>query len=308
MTANGDGKDAAIVEISHVSRRFADTLALDDVSLTLRSGGVYGLVGANGAGKTTLLRHILGLLRAKSGTVRVFGIDPVKDPVAVLSRVGYLSEDRDLPDWMRLGDLLTYTRAYYPKWDQAYAEELMRTFGLNPRSVVKTLSRGMRAQAALIVAVAHRPDLLVLDEPSTGLDAVVRRDILAEIVRVVADEGRAVLFSSHLLDEVERMSDHVSMIHEGRLVLSDSLDDVRAQHTLVSITFDAEPQKPMRLSGALSVQGEGRAWTAIFDNGSNGIADTLASMGGRIVEKRNASLEEIFVARVGRRCDAETEA
>ena len=308
MTTQGNDKDAAIVEISHLSRRFEETVALDDVSLTVRSGGVYGLVGANGAGKTTLLRHVLGLLKAKTGSVRVFGMDPVADPVSVLSRIGYLSEDRDLPDWMRLGDLLTYTRAYYPKWDQAYAEDLVLTFGLNPKAVIRTLSRGMRAQVALIVAVAHRPDLLVLDEPSTGLDAVVRRDILGEIVRVVAEEGRAVFFSSHLLDEVEMMSDYVNMIHEGKLVLSGALDDIRAAHTHVSLVFDAEPPKPLRLPGALSVEGEGRAWTTVLTGGLKGTAGVLASMGGKIVQSRSASLEEIFVARVGRRCRAVEEA
>lgn len=210
----------------------------------MQGGSVHGLVGANGAGKTTLIRHVMGLLEAKSGSVRVFGLDPVKDPVGVLGRVGYLSEDRDLPDWMRVGELMRYTSAFYPKWDSKYAENLLMTFGIDAGATVKHLSRGMRAQVALIVAVAHRPDLLVLDEPSSGLDAVVRRDILSEIVQAVADEGRGVLFSSHLLDEVERMSDSVHFIHQGKMALSGALEDVKAQHRHLTIQFDAPQVLP----------------------------------------------------------------
>ena len=219
-----------VVEISQVTRRFGAKTALDDVSLSLSRGQVYGLVGANGAGKTTLIRHILGLLRAESGSVRVFGLDPVADPVGVLSRIGYLSEENDLPGWMRVDELIRYSRAFYPAWDDQYAEELRATFALDPAAKVKTLSKGQKARAGLLVALAYRPELLVLDEPSSGLDPIVRRDILGAVMRTIADEGRTVLFSSHLLDEVEEVADHVTMINGGRIVLSGSLDEIRRTH------------------------------------------------------------------------------
>jgi ABC-2 type transport system ATP-binding protein len=219
-----------VIEISGLTRRFADRAVLDSVSLSLPRGAVYGLVGANGAGKTTLIRHLLGLLRAESGTVRVFGLDPVVDPVAVLSRIGYLSEENDLPGWMRVDELIRYSRAFYPAWDDAYAEELRHGFALNPAATIKTLSKGQKARAGLLIALAYRPELLVLDEPSSGLDPIVRRDILGAVMRTIADEGRTVLFSSHLLDEVERVADHVTMISEGRIVLSAPLADIKASH------------------------------------------------------------------------------
>src|SRR5438034_5237782 len=153
-----------VVRVSDLTRRFGATTALDSVSLELPRGAVYGLVGANGAGKTTLIKHMLGLLRAESGSVRVFGLDPVAEPVAVLSRIGYLSEENDLPGWMRVDELLRYSRAFYPKWDDAYAEELRQTFALDPAAKIKDLSRGQRARAGLLIALAHRPELLVLDE------------------------------------------------------------------------------------------------------------------------------------------------
>jgi ABC-2 type transport system ATP-binding protein len=220
----------SVVEISELTRRFGDNTALSSVSLSLPRGAVYGLVGANGAGKTTLIKHILGLLRAETGSVRVFGLDPVADPVAVLSRIGYLSEENDLPGWMRVDELIRYSRAFYPGWDDAYAKELEQSFALDPSAKIRTLSKGQKARLGLLVALAYRPELLVLDEPSSGLDPIVRRDILGAVIRTIADEGRTVLFSSHLLEEVEQVADHVTMINRGRIVLSAALEAIREMH------------------------------------------------------------------------------
>ena len=219
-----------VIRVTDLTRRFGARTALASVSLSLSRGGVYGLIGANGAGKTTLIKHLLGLLRAESGSVRVFGLDPVADPVAVLSRIGYLSEENDLPGWMRVDELIRYSRAFYPAWDDAYAEELRRAFALDPTAKVKNLSKGQRARAGLLIALAYRPELLVLDEPSSGLDPIVRRDILGAVIRTIADEGRTVLFSSHLLEEVEQVADHVTMISQGRILLSGPLAAIRESH------------------------------------------------------------------------------
>jgi ABC-2 type transport system ATP-binding protein len=225
-----------VVNVSELTRHFGSRTALTSVSLSLPCGGVYGLVGANGAGKTTLIKHLLGLLRAESGSVRIFGLDPVADPVAVLSRIGYLSEENDLPSWMRVDELIRYSRAFYPAWDDRYAEELRQAFALDPVAKIKTLSKGQKGRAGLLVALAHRPELLVLDEPSSGLDPIVRRDILGAILRTIAEEGRTVLFSSHLLDEVEQVADHVTMISEGKIVLSAPLDVIRTLHGGASLS------------------------------------------------------------------------
>src|SRR2546430_7847415 len=229
----------SVVHVSELTRRFGATTALDSVSVSLPRGAVYGLVGANGAGKTTLIRHILGLLRAESGSVRVFGLDPVAHPVAVLSRIGYLSEENDLPGWMRVDELIRYTSAFYPKWEDDYAEELRRTFALDAAAKIKDLFKGPKARPGLLIALAHRPELLVLDEPSSGLDPLVRRDILGAVIRTIADEGRTVLLSSHLLQEVEQVADHVTMIHQGAIVLSAPLDDIRESHRSLNEAFIA---------------------------------------------------------------------
>lgn len=295
-----------IVEIRGLSREFGRQLALDQISLNVQKGRVYGLVGANGAGKTTLIRHILGLLRAKQGSVRVFGLDPVIHPVEVLRRIGYLSEEREMPEWMRIDELLRYTAAFHPHWDQSYATELLTTFRLDGSKKIKNLSKGMRAQAGLIAAVAHRPDLLLLDEPSTGLDAVVRKDILNAIIRTVADDGRTAIFSSHLLDEVELMSDYVFMINQGRLILQGELDEMKARHQVVSVRLSqldstsGDLHHRPQIAGLLSAEAAGSCWKTVCYGASDDVARRWQEAGAEVVQSRNASLQEIFVSRASR--------
>jgi ABC-2 type transport system ATP-binding protein len=286
-----------VVEICNVTRRFGAKAALDDVSITVPPGCVFGLIGENGAGKTTLIKHVLGLLKAQHGTVRVFGRDPVADPVGVLSRIGYLSEESDLPGWMRIDELMRYTQAFYPSWDEEYAQTLRRDFALEPNMIVKNLSRGQRARAGLLIALAYRPELLLLDEPSSGLDPIVRRDILSAIVRTIADDGRTVLFSSHLLGEVDRVADYVAMVRDGKIEFCDSLDAIKSAHFRATFQFDAPRADPPSLSGALKWEGTGREWTALC---TGSYADVQALAGGidaRIVAHSPASLDEIFAAR-----------
>jgi len=284
----------AVVAVTSLSRRFGSKAALNDVSLHVPRGCVFGLVGENGAGKTTLIKHILGFLRAAAGQVRVFGLDPVSDPVSVLGRIGYLSEQPDLPDWMRVQEFMRFTEAFYPKWDARYAEQLRGQFGLDPSARLRILSKGQRAKLGLLAAQAHRPELLLLDEPSSGLDPIVRRDILEAVIRTVSDEGRTVFFSSHLLEEIERVSDHIAMLHQGRLVLCGPLEQIKAQHRRVTICFDAQLYEPPRVPGALAVTGTGREWT-VFCNATQ---IQLPDIGARIVSEDDASLSDIFVATV----------
>jgi ABC-2 type transport system ATP-binding protein len=298
MVALALDAEEPVIQLRDVTRRFGPKTALARVSLAVPRGAVFGLVGPNGAGKTTLIRHVLGLLRPQTGSVRVFGRDPVADPPGVLGRVGYLSEENDLPGWMRVAELLRYCRAFYPRWEDAYAEELRQTFELPPAARVGNLSKGQRARAGLLVALAHRPELLVLDEPSSGLDPLVRRDILGAIIRTIAEEGRTVLFSSHLLYEVERVSDHVALILQGRLAFSAELDDLKQSHRCLTVRF-AEPRaEPPALAPVLAWQGAGQEWTAVCRGRPGELASAVAGTGGHIVADRVPSLDEIFLARV----------
>jgi ABC-2 type transport system ATP-binding protein len=287
-----------IVEIQRLTRQFGQKTALDDVSLTIPRGGVFGLIGGNGAGKTTIIKHILGLLKTQSGAVRVFGLDPVANPVGTLGRIGYLSENRELPDWMSVSQLMRYTQAFFPNWDERYAQELREAFDLDPKARIKTLSRGQRARAGLLVALAHRPELLVLDEPSSGLDPAVRRDILGAIIRTIADEGRTVLFSSHLLDEVERVADRVAIIHQGRILLTAPMDEIKDTHRRVTLRFGQSHDRPPALVGTLSFEGEGAEWTYICSGESGQLRRAAEAIGATVVDDAALSLDEIFVSRI----------
>jgi ABC-2 type transport system ATP-binding protein len=287
-----------IIDIHGVTRRFGATVALDNVSLRVPRGCVFGLIGVNGSGKTTLLKHVLGLLRAQTGSVRVFERDPVAEPVGVLSRIGYLSEENDLPPWMTVAELIRYTRAFYPSWNDEDAEKMRRQFGLETNARIDTLSKGQKARAGLLAAMSYRPDLLVLDEPASGLDPLVRRDILGAIVRTIADEGRTVLFSSHLLDELERVADYVAMIDRGRIVFSTALDDLQANHRRLTLRFAVARSHPPEVRGALSWEGAGQEWTAVCQGTTGELQAAASACGARIVEEHPVGLDEIFVARM----------
>ena len=298
---NANPENQPVIAFNGVTRRYAAKRALDNVSLTVPRGGVLGLVGANGAGKTTLIKHVLGLLRAQEGSVRVFGLEPVAHAVEVLGRLGYLSEDRDLPPWLTVGELLRYSRAFYPAWDAEYAESLRQQFQLPPGARIRTLSKGELAKAGLLVALAHRPELLVLDEPSSGLDPVVRRELLEAIVRAVADEGRTVLFSSHLLDEIARVSDRVAMLAHGRLVLQGELDRILESHRRVVVRLPGTAARVKALPSVLAVSGGSEEWTVIRNGSPESFALALRQAGGEALEESSATFEEIFHARATER-------
>ena len=287
----------AIVDVAHLSRSFGKKQALVDVTQRIERGTVFGLVGENGAGKTTLIKHLLGLLKPTHGSVHVFGLDPVSNPVGVLGRIGYLSEDRDMPDWMTVAQLMRYNQAFFPGWDERFADQLRDQFELDPKQQIKRLSRGQRARAGLLIALAHRPDLLILDEPSSGLDPVVRNDILSAIIRSVADEGRTVIFSSHLLDEVQRVADWVMLLDHGRVALSAPLHEILHSHKRLVLRFAAPQQTRPDLPGMLSSQGEGHEWTILCNGGLEELRVAAARAGAEVLEEETPSLDEIFLAR-----------
>jgi len=287
-----------IIHVENVTRCFGKTVALDKVSLNMTGGIVLGLVGENGAGKTTLIKHLLGLLRAREGKVRVFGKDPVAEPEYVLARLGYLSEHReDLPGWMRIRELFRYTRAFYPKWDDPYAQQLCKTFGLDPDQQIKTLSKGQKAQVGLINALAHRPQLLLLDEPSSGLDPVVRHDILTAVIRNVVDEGRSVFFSSHLLNEIELIADHVVIMHKGGIFVDSPLSEIQNAYCALELHFERHLEK-LQLPGLIWSRNQDRQWNVLCKADVDVLKQKAAELGALRIEAKRPTLNEIFVSSV----------
>ncbi|MEO7718484.1 MAG: ABC transporter ATP-binding protein [Capsulimonas sp.] len=285
----------SVLEVSGLTRRYGAKTALDNVSLKINTGSVFGLIGENGAGKSTFIKHLVGLLSPQQGTVRVFGKDPVADPVEVLSRIGYLPEENDLPPWMRVRDLTAYMESFYPSWDREYAEQLRRSFGIEPKARIKELSKGQKTRVSLIFALAYRPDLLVLDEPSAGLDPILRRDLLNAIVRTIADEGRTVLFSSHSLHEVEQTCDHVAMIRSGVLVLCDTLPRIKNAHFRIRL-----PQHSPDLSHSgvrvIAAQSSVDGYSAVCFGSPTDMDFTIEKNGVNASCVEPVNLEEIFMA------------
>jgi ABC-2 type transport system ATP-binding protein len=200
---------------------------------------------------------------------------------------------------MRVDEFIRYTQAFYPGWDEQYAGQLLKQFQLDPAQKIKTLSQGQQAKIGLLTSLAYRPELLILDEPSSGLDPVVRRDILEAIIRMVAEEGRTVLFSSHLLDEVQRVADHVVMLHSGRVVLNGRTEEVRRGHILAVLAFEEPPATAPVVAGAHAVAGYGSEWRVLFGGSRLELETAAAMIGARVIEERTPTLDEILVARAG---------
>jgi len=287
------------VEVNKLSQSFGKTEALRNVSLNVPTGTVFGLLGLNGAGKTTLLRHLLGLHRPERGTVQVLGGDPIADRESVMRRVGYLSEEDSLPTWMRVRDLTQFCESIYPEWDRAYAADLCDWFELSPDARLKSLSKGGRARAGLIAAIAHKPELLILDEPGSGLDPIARDDILQAIIRTISVEGRTVVFSSHLLDEVSRVCDTVAIVHRGELIESLPVMEIdeRYEEWIVRPVSGGKESPPCPLLNAIGWHGADGEWSMVLPKQPETAPEILPS-DWRWIERRHVTLKRLFEARV----------
>jgi ABC-2 type transport system ATP-binding protein len=249
---------------------------------------------------------LLGLLRPTAGSATVLGLDPRKKDVAIRRRVGYVPETHHIYPWMRVREVTWFCAPFYPTWSDARCTELLARFDLDPAQKIKELSRGMVAKVALTLALAHDPELLVLDEPTSGLDVVVRREFLGSIVRLIAEEGRTVLLSSHLLADVERVADRIALLDEGRLKLVEDLASLKARFRRVEVTFPDEPPAELPIGGVLSTHRDGRRWELILDHFAPAALAHLrtACPAGRI-EEHDMGLEDIFVALVGGESEGE---
>ena len=291
-----------LLQVDRLRVQFGGLSAVRDVSFNLAGGNLLGLIGPNGAGKTTLLRSIAGLQPVTFGETRVLG-EPVGPTAEVLRHVGFTPDTPAFYDELTVRYFLKFIAIAYGIHGSEADERIdfwLDKVWLREKAdqKIKTLSRGQRARAGLLVALAHRPDLLVLDEPSSGLDPVVRRDILGAIIRTIAEEGRTVLFSSHLLDEVERVADRVAIIHQGQIMLTASMDEIKEQHRRVTLRFEQSLDRPPSLVGTLSSTGKGNEWTYVCSGERVQLRSAAEAIGATVVEDEALTLDEIFVSRI----------
>ena len=278
---------------------------LDDVSLELPTGTIMGLIGANGAGKSTTIRILLGLVHQEQGRVQVLGRDMPREQAAAKLDIGFVSEDMRLYGSATLAWHMKFIRSIYPKWDQPYAETLLRRFDLKPEQKIKGLSHGQRVKAALLLALARRPRLLVLDEPTTGLDPVARQEVLGELMAVLADEDRTILFSSHNTLDVEQISDQITFIDRGRIIASDNKEIFLDRWRRLRLVLPPKADVPS-LPGVIEVSGSGRLPVLVTDRFDPAMVSACNDAGATVQAVDPMTLEEIFVANVHSRRDKQT--
>lgn len=218
-----------IVQFRQVDKQFKGHAALRQLSFTVPEGVIYGLVGRNGAGKTTTLRLIMRLLRADRGEIQVFGAAPHELSLTLRQQIGYTSDSLPLIPWLKAEDLLAQNALFYPSWDWDYVKNWAKKLELNLQKRVFSLSRGDRQKLGFLMAIGHRPRLLILDEPAGGLDPVVRQQFLESLISFLNENGTTIILSSHQLNELERVADHIGLIQSGEMVLEAELESLRAQ-------------------------------------------------------------------------------
>ncbi len=293
MTMNGSENLA--VEVDGLTRRFGQLTAVDNLSLNLPTGTVLGFIGQNGAGKTTTIRMLMGLCVRDAGRVSVLGVDPGVDDLLVKRRVGYVPEQHFISRWMRAREAIDFCRSVYPTWNDKTCASLMTLFGIDPNKKVRQLSKGTVVKLALVLALSHEPELLILDEPMAGLDPVAREELLDGVLQTVCDGNRTILFSSHTLSDVQRLADTIAMIDEGRLLIHCGVDELlRGTKRIRAILADGvAPGCPPE--GTIRQRVQDREWLVTVRGFSPDTLEQLrATSRVEHVEVIDMGLEEIF--------------
>ena len=286
------------ISTAGLTRRFGRVLAVDGIELKVPTGSVYGFLGRNGAGKTTTIQMLMGMLDPTAGQMRVMDFDPLREDVAMKRVVSYVPERVQMYDWMTVREIVGFGANIHPHWQTSTAEGLVERFELPLDRKVGTLSRGMQGKLALALAMASHPKLLILDDPTMGLDAVVRREFVESIVGVLQETGVTVFFSSHIIDDVERVADWIAILHEGKLLLQEPLEELKSRVRRVVATFDGEAPEPGEdlPGGMLSVERDGRQLALVCERWGEESRQAIDAMGPTSVEIEGLSLEDIFVA------------
>ena len=271
--------------------------ALRDVDLCVEQGTVMGLVGPNGAGKSTILRMVMGLLGPDSGSVKVLGHDMPDAQVAAKREIGFVAEDMRLYEGQTIGFHMDFVESIFDSWDEGYAQSLLRSFDLKQEQMIKGLSHGQRVKATLLLALARRPKLLVFDEPTTGLDPAVRKEVIDEMMNALRDESHSILFSSHNTLDVEQISDAITFLYAGRIIESCDKETFMDGWRRIRLTNPDDVALP-ELPNLKDVQRSGRLCTVTVDHYEEAVAERLRGCGLQVDAVERLTLEEIFLSNV----------
>ena len=267
---------------------------LGPLDLTVPRGAIYGLIGPNGAGKTTAIDLIFGMGQTDGGEIRALGLDHQRDAIELKRRAAYVSPDLNFLVWGKVGRAIRFVRGFYPNWDDAYCAALMKSFHLDVGEKIATLSFGAKTKLSLLLALSRRPEILILDEPTTGLDAVSKQQVFSELLKAVETGERTVLISSHGLSDIERFADHVGMIKNGKLLLEGRMDEVVDRFRMAE--FFSENKTPFHnRDGFIVLKRNENRWHALVDQKSSG-QDWLQARGAENISLTRLTLEDLFVA------------
>jgi len=290
-----------VIETSQLCKSYKDKQALRGLDLRVPAGSIFGFLGRNGAGKTTTIKTLMGLLRADSGSALVFG-SPVADAdhsIEIRRRIGFVTEDKELYPYMTVEEIIRFTRPLFPKWRHDLERHYLEIFELPLKGKIPDLSKGMRSKLMLLLAFSRGADLLILDEPTDGLDPAAIEDVLRELVTMAATSGTTMFFSSHQLAEVDLIADHIGIIDQGRMIVSGSLDDIKSRYRRIRVVLENHDELALRWEdGVESVYQEGRVVSLLASRNADGILEQAQSIPGAVVERYPVTLKEIFLEHV----------
>ncbi|MGZ3615920.1 MAG: ABC transporter ATP-binding protein [Ktedonobacteraceae bacterium] len=295
-------KQATAIDIQDLVVKYGSKRAVDGLTFTVPVGSIFGFLGPNGSGKTTTIKTLLGFRPPNAGGAHVFGYDVASESLQVRARVGYVSETNSLYDFLTIPQLCAFCRSVSQEWDQHLVDRYVGLFGLPPSENVGNLSKGMKSQLALSLALGSNPELLILDEPTAGLDPMARHEFLNTLVTEVASRGKTIFFSSHILSEVEAVADRVAIIHSGKLVLCDQLNHLKQAKKVVKLTYidvppKAEIEELRRLPEIMNIAQEGRSVRLLTRSDADRMEQTLKNRpyALREVETVDLNLEDLFL-------------
>jgi ABC-2 type transport system ATP-binding protein len=286
-----------VIEVRNLVRKYGKADAVNELNLTVQPGKCYGFFGRNGAGKTTTMKCLLNLLQPTSGLVRVFGIDPAEDEVAVKSRLSYVPDMVAFYPWMSVRETLDYLASFRSHWNREIEKELLGQFRLDATKKVSSLSKGQRMQLALVGAISPEPELLLLDEPTSGLDPIVRREFIQTVIGAYqeADPGkRTILVSTHLITEFEGLIDEFTIVEQGKAVLQMDADEARNRYQRIRARFAQEPPK-LDFSEVIDTRRQGREVEFSVSRNAEGVMEKLKTFPLEALTVESLSLEEIFM-------------
>jgi ABC-2 type transport system ATP-binding protein len=291
-----------VIEACDLRKRYGDFEAVHAINFKVTGPQITAFLGRNGAGKSTTIKMLLGMIKPTSGSGKVLGhsIDDPKHSLLIRRQVAYVGEDKGLYGYMTVEQLIRFTRSFYSDWRPDIEQRLLKHYQLPVRRKVKALSKGMRTKLALLLALSRRPSLLILDEPTEGLDPVSIEELLQILTGITAD-GTAIFFSSHQLSDVERIADSILMIERGKLVLDISLDQIRESYRRITVGFDTQaPETEFRIPGVEHVRTSGRQLTVIASRNAEAVVERAQTLAAVSVEVEPVSLREIFLDTVQR--------